>query len=101
MTDFIFRLDSFHLTQEQTNHIAAAVQGAVMTELARLDLHAHKPAAAGAGGSESAMAASGGSGTFAHFPKLWNGGWLLKDLGALQNATKQILGVKASPAGGG
>jgi len=46
MTDFIFRLDGFHLTKDQTNQISAAIQSAVTSELARLDLHASTSASA-------------------------------------------------------
>jgi hypothetical protein len=101
MTDFIFRLDGFHLTKDQTNQISAAIQSAVTSELARIDLHASAPAAAGAGvGAGSAKAGSGGSGSFGFYPLLWNGGILLKEIGALENAVKQLPSVKTSPIGG-
>jgi hypothetical protein len=38
MADFIFRVASVNLTPEQQKRIASAVQGAVLTELAQLDL---------------------------------------------------------------
>jgi hypothetical protein len=95
MTDFIFRLDGFHLTKEQTSQISAAIQSAVTTELARLDLHA--TASAGAG---SATRAGGGSGgTFAHYPILWNGGILLKSISALEGALKTMPTVQTSAIG--
>jgi hypothetical protein len=40
MADFIFRVASVKLTSEQEKKIAAAIQGAVLTELAKLDLGA-------------------------------------------------------------
>jgi len=38
MSDFIFRVSSTKLTPDQEQKIAAAIQGAVLTELAQLDL---------------------------------------------------------------
>ena len=38
MADFIFRVSSVNLTAAQQQKIAAAIQGAVLTELAQLDL---------------------------------------------------------------
>ena len=38
MSDFIFRISSVKLTPEQEQRIANAIQGAVLTELAQLDL---------------------------------------------------------------
>jgi hypothetical protein len=101
MTDFIFRLDGFHLTKDQTNQISAAIQSAVTSELARLDMHASTPAAASAGaGAGAGKTASASLGSFAHYPILWNGGMLLKELGALEGALKQIPSVKTTPIGG-
>ena len=45
MADFIFRVASAKLTDEQKGTIASAIQGAVLTELARLDLGGGAPAA--------------------------------------------------------
>ncbi len=42
MADFIFRVDSVQLNEAQQEKIATAIQGAVLTELARLDLHGDK-----------------------------------------------------------
>ena len=40
MSDFIFRVSSTKLTPEQEQKIASAIQGAVLMELAQLDLAA-------------------------------------------------------------
>jgi len=40
MADFIFRVSSIKLTAEQQQKIATAIQGAVLNELAQLDLGA-------------------------------------------------------------
>jgi hypothetical protein len=40
MSDFIFRVSSVKLTAEQEKKIASAIQGAVLNELAQLDLGA-------------------------------------------------------------
>jgi hypothetical protein len=42
--DFIFRVESVNLTAAQQKKIATAIQGAVLTELAQLDLGAQPPA---------------------------------------------------------
>ncbi len=99
MTDFIFRLDGFHLTKEQTNQVSAAIQSAVTSELARIDLHATTAASAGASAGSGKTAAAG-LGTFAHYPVLWNGGMLLKELASLEGSLKQIPSVKTSPIQG-
>jgi len=96
MADFIFRVDSFHLTEEQTKQISAAVQGAVLRELARLDLHVGKNAAsaAQAGGASTEAALGAGGGSFAFFPDRWNGGRLLAQISQLQNVAKTVLTVQ-------
>lgn len=94
MTDFIFRVDSFHLTEEQTKHISAAIQGAVVHELAKLDLHDGKKTAAAAG-PEAAKSIAGG-GSFAFFPALWNGGWLLKDFAQLPKIQNVVAKVQTT-----
>jgi hypothetical protein len=72
MADFIFRVDSVHLTEEQQEKIAAAIQGSVLTELAKLDLHGESKTKA------SAPPAGGpGGGTFLFSPILWRGGWII------------------------
>ncbi len=45
MADFIFRVASVNLTPAQQQKIAAAIQGAVLGELAQLDLGAAPPPA--------------------------------------------------------
>ena len=45
MADFIFRVSSVNLTAEQQKKIAAAIQGAVLSELAQLDLGSQPSAA--------------------------------------------------------
>jgi hypothetical protein len=45
MADFIFRVASVKLTDKQVGKIATAIQGAVLAELAQLDLGAGAPAA--------------------------------------------------------
>jgi hypothetical protein len=74
MADFIFRVDSVQLSDHQKEKVASAIQGAVLTELARLDLQGGQtkgqaPAAAGGGSGE---------GTFLYRPHNWYGGLLLK-----------------------
>jgi hypothetical protein len=44
MADFIFRMESVQLTDTQQKRIAAAIRGAVLTELAQLDLAAEPSA---------------------------------------------------------
>lgn len=44
MPDFIFRVASAKLTAAQQQKIASAIQGAVLTELAQLDLGSSPPA---------------------------------------------------------
>ena len=74
MADFIFRVDSVHLSDAHRDKVASAIQGAVLTELARLDLHGDQtkgnPAAPAAGGS------SGGN--CLYIPIHWKGGMLIK-----------------------
>jgi hypothetical protein len=73
MADFIFKVDSVNLTDAQQDRIAAAIQGSVLTELAKLDLHGDqaktKSAAPPAGGP--------GGGSFLFQPILWRGGWII------------------------
>jgi hypothetical protein len=87
MADFIFRVDSLHLSDSQQEKIATAIRGAVLTELARLDLHSeesrHKTAAA-AGGS------SGGS--FLYSPITWRGG-IMMAIEGVQAAVGNVLTV--------
>jgi hypothetical protein len=73
MADFIFRVDAVQLNEAQQEKIATAIQGAVLTELARLDLHGDKPKTRAAIPQESG--AFGGSALFR--PLGWNGGMLI------------------------
>jgi hypothetical protein len=87
MSDFIFRIEDFHLTPDQENHIAGAIRAAVVTELAKLDLSA-KP-----GGAKAA----GGGGGFIYTPISWRGGIMIP--AALVNqAEKQTLAVTVAGA---
>jgi hypothetical protein len=74
MADFIFRVDSVQLSDHQQAKIASAIQGAVLTELARLDLHEDpaKGKVSGAAGGEPP------SPSFLYRPIKWYGGLLLK-----------------------
>ncbi len=74
MADFIFRVDSVQLSDHQQDKIASAIQGAVLSELARLDLHGDQ-----AKGKASAPAAGGSSGgNCLYIPIHWKGGMLIK-----------------------
>ena len=67
MADFIFRVASVDLTPAQQQQIASAIQGTVLTELARLDL-----------GASSAPNVPGGSGgSFLYRPINWAGGIMI------------------------
>ena len=87
MADFIFRVDSVHLSDTQQEKIASAIRGAVLTELARLDLHGeeskHKGSAAGG--------ASGG-GSFLYSPITWRGG-IMMAIEGVQAAVGNVLTV--------
>ena len=93
MTDFVFRVDAFHLTPAQTQQISTAIQGAVLMELAKLDLQG-KPASS----VETKAAAGGGSALF--FPHLWNGGWLIGQVANIANIANQKVVVQASATAG-
>jgi hypothetical protein len=70
MADFIFRLDSVRLNDAQQEKIASAIQGAVLTELARLDLQGDQGKGKAAGGPSS--------GNCLYIPINWKGGMLIK-----------------------
>ena len=72
MADFIFRVDHVHLTDTQQEKIASAIQGAVLTELAKLDLHGEPKNKATA----QAAGASLGAG-FLYIPITWRGGRMI------------------------
>ena len=84
MADFIFRVDHVHLTEHQQEKIASAIQGAVLTELARLDLHAERSTAKAAGGSSS--------GGFLYAPITWRGGIMI-GIDGVENAVRNTLTV--------
>jgi hypothetical protein len=67
MADFIFRVASVNLTAAQQQQVATAIQGAVLAELAQLDL----------GGGSAAPALAGGSGDCLYRPKNWYGGIMI------------------------
>lgn len=86
MADFIFRVDSVQLNEAQQEKIASAIQGAVLTELARLDLHGDQ-----AKGKASAPAASGPSGgNCLCIPIHWKGGILIKAEEALAASVSKL-----------
>jgi len=74
MADFIFRVDSVQLSDHQKDKIASAIQGAVLTELARLDLEGGKTK----GQASAAVSGGSGEGTFLYRPHNWYGGLLIK-----------------------
>ena len=91
MADFIFRVDNVHLTESQQERIASAIQGAVLTELARLDLH-------GDTRSKTTQAAvSAPTGDCIYIPHNWKGGMLLKALEVAEAVNTQLT-VTARPA---
>jgi hypothetical protein len=76
MSDFVVRIDVAKLSARQAAAVAAAIQGAVLSELGELDL-AHGE------GEQRAAAAGGGVGVGSIlFHPEWRGLWLrsLKDL---------------------
>lgn len=92
MADFIFRVASVKLTEAQQQKIATAIQGAVLTELAQLDL--------GGGQSKTpsaAPAAAGGAGDFLYRPHNWYGGLLIAREEA-QAATSTVYSVTTKTA---
>ncbi|MGD0211647.1 MAG: hypothetical protein ABSB87_00355 [Terriglobales bacterium] len=74
MADFIFRVDSVQLSDHQKEKIASAIQGAVLTELARLDLQGGQTK----GQAPAPGSGASGAGTFLYRPHNWYGGLLLK-----------------------
>jgi hypothetical protein len=81
MADFIFRVASVKLTEAQQQKIAAAIQGAVLTELAQLDL----------GGGQSKPPVEG----YLYWPHNWLGG-LLIGVEEAHAAASTVLGVTSS-----
>jgi hypothetical protein len=83
MSDFIFRVDDFHLSEQQEKQVAAAIRNAAAAELAKMDLSK---------GVSAATPAPNGS--FLYIPVSWRGGRLLQALSAaVENAETQTLGV--------
>lgn len=87
MADFIFRVDSVHLTDAQQQKIAAAIQGAVLTELAQLDLHAEPKSRTTAATAEGIP----GDG-FLYRPVNWKGGIMI-GLDGIKAAVGNVLTV--------
>lgn len=87
MSDFVVRIDTAKLNAKQAAAIAAAIQGAVLSQLGQLDL-AHP-----AGDAAKAAAAPAGFGSVIFHPE-WRGLWIrnLKDLQAPQ---QNVLTVQA------
>ena len=79
MSDFIFRISSVKLTPEQEQKIASAIQGAVLAELAQLDLS--PPATPDC----------------LFRPKSWYGGDIL-GVNAVQGASSTVYSVTAKTA---
>lgn len=81
MSDFVVRIDTAKLNAKQSAAVAAAIQGAVLAEMGKLDLApaaaAEHPAAAAAGPT--------GVGSILFHPE-WRGIWIrnLRDLQAPQ-----------------
>ncbi len=82
MSDFVVRIDTAKLTEQQAAAIAGAIQGAVLSELGKLDLaHRH----------EQAKAISGGYGSILFHPE-WRGLWL-RDLKNFQELKQPVLTI--------
>ena len=88
MSDFIFRVASVKLTAAQQQQIATAIQGAVLTELAKLDLGGSSAAS----GSPAQANVSGSGGDFLYRPNKWYGGIMLPP-GEVASAGKTTLSV--------
>ena len=78
MSDFVVKIDTAKLTDKQAANVAGAIQGAVLRELARLDL----------------APPSGSAGAITFHPE-WRGIWLrsLKDLQGPQTPQVPALAV--------
>lgn len=81
MSDFVVRIDTAKLNEKQAAAIAGAIQGAVLSELGKLDLaHGHGASPVGAFGSIL-------------FHPEWRGLWL-RDLKGLQDVKQPVLTVQ-------
>jgi hypothetical protein len=78
MSDFVVKIDTTKLNEKQAAQVAGAIQGAVLRELAKLDLAPHK----------------GPSGAITFHPE-WRGIWLraIKDLQRVPDAEIPTLAV--------
>jgi hypothetical protein len=93
MADFIFRVDSVQLTDAQQEKIASAIRGAVLTELARLDLHGEQ-----AKTITTAQTLGGSSGGgFLYVPIHWYGGRMI-GIDGVNTAVGNTLTVAEAPA---
>src|SRR5277367_1250758 len=72
MADFIFRVDTVQLSDAQQEKIAAAIRGAVLTELAKLDLQDEASET-----KAEAPAAAGPIESFLFSPIHWHGGIMI------------------------
>jgi hypothetical protein len=80
MSDFVVRIDTAKLNDKQAAAVAGAIQGAVLSELGKLDLGAgHTPA--------------GSHGSILFHPE-WRGIWL-RNLKDIQEPKQEILTVQA------
>jgi hypothetical protein len=80
MSDFVVRIDTAKLDEKQAAAIAGAIQGAVFSELGKLDLE-HGPGAP-----------AGASGSIIFHPE-WRGIWI-RDLRKLQEPNQPVLTVQ-------
>ena len=87
MSDFVVRIDTAKLNAKQTAAIAAAIQGAVLSQLGDLDL-AHT----GEDGAKS-LTGPAGLGSVIFHPE-WRGLWI-RNLKDLQAPAQTILTVQA------
>jgi len=83
MSDFVVRIDTAKLNEKQAAAIAGAIQGAVLSQLGKLDLaHGHGASPAGSGAFGSIL-----------FHPEWRGLWL-RDLRNLQEPKQPVLTVQ-------
>ena len=80
MSDFVVRIDTTKLNDKQAAAVAGAIQGAVLSELGKLDLGAgHSP--------------TGSHGSILFHPE-WRGIWL-RNLKDIQDQKQEVLTVQA------
>lgn len=87
MNDFVVRIDTENLNEKQAAAVAAAIQGAVLSELGKLDL---------ANGTSAAGASAAGSRPFGSilFHPEWRGIWI-RSLEDIRQMKEQVLTVQA------